>query len=175
MTKVFPSPIAGTYPAYYDKYFLLINKDSNILQQMNEDGDKFQTFITNLPEEKFNHAYADGKWSIAHVVQHIIDTERILAYRALCFARGEENSLAGFDENKYNENASMKHKDFHLLAIEFYMARQSTISLFLGLNEEELTRIGKANNSQTSVIALAHMITAHARHHFNIITERYLN
>ncbi len=174
MTKIFPSPIIGTYPAYYDKYFSLLDKEVNILQQMNEDGDKFQTLISELPEEKFNHVYEDGKWTVAHVIQHIIDTERILAYRALCFARGEKNSLAGFDENEYNKNASMKHKDFHLLAIEYYMVRQSTISLFLGLNEEELARLGKANNSPTSVIALAHMITAHARHHFNIIQERYL-
>lgn len=173
MNKIFPSPIAGTYPAYYDKYFSLLEKDKNILQQMNDDGDLFQSYITQLPEEKFNHIYADGKWSVAHVLQHIIDTERILTYRALCIARGETNSLAGFDENLYNKNASMSHKDFHLLGIEFYMVRQATVSLFLGLNEEELTRIGKANNSDVSVIALAHMIVAHSRHHINIIKDRY--
>lgn len=173
MIKNFPSPETGTYPAYYDNYFKLIDSQKNILQHLNDDADSLQNIISQLPEESFGYAYAENKWTVAQVLQHIIDTERILSYRALCIARGEKTSLPGFDENEYNRNVKMEHKDFHLLSIEFFMVRQATISLFLGLSEEELKRIGTANNSNVSVIAIAHMIAAHARHHFKVLKERY--
>lgn len=173
MPKIFPQPEKGTYPTYYDKYFELINSEKNILNQMNEDADHFQQIITQFPAESFGFAYAENKWTVAQVLQHIIDTERILAFRALSIARGEKASLPGFDENEYNKNVIMDHKDFHLLAIEFFMVRQASISLFLGLSEEELKRTGLANNNQVSVIALSHMIVAHARHHFKVLKERY--
>lgn len=171
--KIFPQPETGTYPAYYYTYFGLLTPDKNILQQMNEDADHFQQIITQFPAESFGYAYAEKKWTVAQVLQHIIDTERILSYRALCIARGEKASLPGFDEDEYNKNAAMNHKDFHLLAIEFFMVRQASISLFLGLSEEELKKSGKANNHDVSVIAIAHMIVAHARHHFNVLKEKY--
>lgn len=171
--KVFPLPEKGTYPVYYDKYFELITPEKNILQQLNEDADHFQQIITQMPAESFGFAYAENKWTVAQVLQHIIDTERILTYRAMCIARGEKASLPGFDENEYNKNVQMDHKDFHLLAIEFFMVRQATISLFLGLSEEEMKRSGFANNSAVTVIAIGHMITAHARHHFKVLKERY--
>lgn len=173
MQKTFPLPEKGTYPEYYDKYFSLNHPDKNILSQMNEDADQFQQIIAQFPAESFGYAYAENKWTVAQVLQHIIDTERILAFRALCIARGEKTSLPGFDENAYIKNTHMDHKDFHLLAIEFFMVRQASISLFLGLNEEELNRSGKANNQAVTVIALSHMIVAHARHHFKILKERY--
>lgn len=171
--KTFPHPEKGTYPAYYDTYFRLISDDKNILQQMNEDADHFQQIIAQFPAESYGFAYEEKKWTVAQVLQHIIDTERILTYRALCIARGEKASLPGFDEDEYNKNAAMNHKDFHLLAIEFFMVRQASISLFLGLSEEEMKRSGKANNNDVTVIAIAHMIVAHARHHFTVLKEKY--
>lgn len=173
MQKIFPKPEKGTYPSYYDKYFELLNTEKNILQQMNEDADHFQQIITRFPAESFGFAYEENKWTVAQVLQHIIDTERILAYRALCIARGEKSSLPGFDENEYNRAAVMDHKDFHLLAIEFFMVRQASISLFLGLSEEELKRGGTANQNAVTVIAISHMIVAHARHHFHVLKEKY--
>jgi len=171
--KVFPLPEKGTYPAYYDSYFEFLSVDKNILQQMNDDADAFQQIIAQLPQESYGFSYAENKWTVAQVLQHIIDTERILAYRALCIARGEKNSLPGFDENEYNKHADMDQKDFHLLAIEFFMVRQASISLFLGMSEAELKRSGTANNNPVTVIALAHMIVSHARHHFKVLKERY--
>lgn len=173
MQKIFPQPEKGSYPAYYDKYFELLNPEKNILQQMNDDADHFQQIITKFPAESYGFSYAPHKWTVAQVLQHIIDTERILAYRALCIARGEKISLPGFDENAYNQSAKMDHKDFHLLAIEFFMVRQASISLFLGLSEEELKRSGTANNNAVTVIALSHIIVSHARHHFKVLQERY--
>lgn len=172
--NLIPPPEAGTYPAYYNKYFDLIDTQNDVLTQMHRDADRYVQFINHIPDEKFTFRYQPEKWSVAHVLQHIIDTERILSTRAMCIARGEKNSLPGFDEDEYNKNASVSHKNKQLLALEWMTVRQASFSLFAGLTDQELTQKGFANNSPVSVNAIAYMIVAHAKHHFNVIHERYL-
>lgn len=167
-------PDNGNYPAYYPGYFKLVEPSTDVLQQLHDDAEKFAPKINSIPDEKLNFAYAEGKWTVAQVIQHIIDTERILCYRILSIARGEQNSLPGFDENAYNATANLSHKNKTILSLEWLTVRQASFSLVFGLTREELLKIGKANNASVSAEAIVCMMVAHARHHFNVIDERYL-
>lgn len=175
MDPVMPKPVAGTYPAFYDNYFKALEGDNRpAMEQLQKDGENFQRFILAIPKEKLLYAYAEGKWNVKQVLQHIIDTERIMSYRALCFARGEKQDLPGFDEDAYAATAQVNNKPIELIALEFLSVRQATIALFFGLTPEEITAQGRANNNVVSVNAIGWVIIAHARHHFNILVNRYL-
>ena len=166
-------PISGQYPAYYDTYFLLVDDKKGILDQLHEDAEKFGNIISKLPQDKWHYAYAENKWTVFSLIQHVIDCERIMTYRALCIARGEKQMLPGFEENDYAKAANMQHKTSGILALEWMAVRQATLSFFIGLNDQECNQIGNANNNPMSVSALAYIIVGHSRHHFNILAERY--
>ena len=146
------------------------------LEQLQKDGENFQRFILAIPKDKLLYAYAEGKWNIKQVLQHVIDTERIQAYRAMCIARGEKQVLPGFDEDEYAlvSKNSISQKPIELIALEFFAVRQATIALFIGLTPQEILAQGMANNNAVSTNAIAWMIVAHARHHFNVLLTRYL-
>jgi DinB superfamily len=167
-------PIPGEYPAYYENYYKLIDMDKSVLDQMHEDAEKFGRIITLIPKEKWHYAYAHGKWSVLSLIQHIIDTERIMTYRALCFARGEKQMLPGFNENEYAAAADMQHKSTGVLSLEWMSVRQATLSFYLSLSAEEGMRKGSANTNVASVNAIAYVTLGHARHHFQILEERYI-
>lgn len=177
MDPIIPKPEPGTYPAFYDSYFKMLEGDARpALEQLQKDGENFQRFILAVPKEKLLYAYAEGKWNVKQVIQHVIDTERIQSYRALCIARGEKQGLPGFNEDEYAlvSKASVSEKPIELIALEFFAVRQATIALFIGLTPQETITRGMANNNAVSTNALAWMIVAHARHHFNVLVTRYL-
>jgi len=172
--QIIPRPEPGTYPAFYDKYYESVDMNRSALEQMQQDGENFQRLILAIPKDKHLYAYAEGKWNIKQVLQHVIDTERIMGYRALCIARGEKQNLPGFEEDEYAAAANVNDKPIELLALEFFAVRQSSIALYFGLTPAEITATGKANNNVVSTNAIAWVIVAHARHHFNVLVERYL-
>ena len=133
-----------------------------------------QELISEISEEKEDFAYAPGKWTPKEVIGHIIDTERIMAFRALCFARKDKTPLPGFDENYYVANANFKNRTMYDLAHEFAVVRESNIALFKCFNQEALDATGTANGREVSVRAILFMIAGHAVHHVNIIKTRYL-
>ncbi len=130
--------------------------------------------VYRLPTGHGDHRYAEGKWSIKEVFQHVMDTERIFGYRALCFARGETAELPGFDENTYAVQADAGRREIHQLMREHDALRNSTIELFRSFSPEMLLRAGTANGSRISVRALGWAIVGHTEHHMRIINERYL-
>ena len=168
-----PKPDLSTVPEWYHRY---------INQVQEEDLDKaIQTntetsiqFLHSIPEEKWNHRYADDKWSIKEMIQHIIDAERIFSYRALCFARGEKTSLPGFEENDYAAASKADTRSKEELIEEFETVRKSIQQLFNSLDEEQLHSVGIANNNLISVNAIGFIIPGHVQHHINILRERYL-
>lgn len=127
-----------------------------------------------VSENEADFAYAPGKWSIKEVLGHMNDTERIMAYRALCIARGEQNSLPGFDENDYVAHAFFHERTLAGLLEEHKVVREATIALFDSMAPAAYPRLGNANGSPVSVAALAFIIAGHERHHLNILKERYL-
>ena len=121
-----------------------------------------------------DQVYAPNKWTVKDIIQHVIDTERILCYRALRFARNDRNELPGFEENSFAENTTANNRSIKDMLDEFAIVRKGSIALFNNFNDEMLNRSGKASGREISVLALGFVLTGHQIHHFNIIKERYL-
>lgn len=166
-----PSPT--NYPGYFQKYIDQV-PESDFYTALNNQTKAVESFLSAITEEKSLHAYADGKWSIKEMLQHIIDTERIFCYRALCFARGENNNLPGFDENEYAANSYANQRNWNSLVQEFLMVRKATAALFESFSETALSATGTANNNTTSVLSIGFILTGHYYHHKKILIERYL-
>ncbi len=134
----------------------------------------FIRFVQNIPLDKFDYSYAEGKWTIKEIIQHIIDTERIFQYRALRISRNDKTPLSGFDENNYVDNSSGNLRTIQDLLTEMAVVRQSTLSLYKSFSTEQLLKTGTASNNQISVRAIGFIIIGHQKHHQKIFEERYL-
>lgn len=134
----------------------------------------FIRFVQDIPMDKFDYRYAEGKWTIKEIIQHIIDTERIFAYRALRISRNDIIPLPGFDENDYALNTNANERHLQSLLTELSIVRQSTLALFKSFSEEQLKRIGIASNNEISVRAIGFIIIGHQKHHQKVYKERYL-
>lgn len=134
----------------------------------------FLNFLNAIPNAKADFAYASGKWTVKQLLQHMIDTERIFAFRALTFARKDTVALSGFDENDYAEAAPANHRSLADLKLEFSLLRQSTDLFLRSLTAEDLQKEGKASNNRVTVNALAYILFGHNEHHKKILIERYL-
>jgi hypothetical protein len=130
-------------------------------------------FLSLLSEAKGDYRYAPDKWSVKELLQHAIDTERIMAYRALTIARGDTTPLPGFDENSYARIAHTDYRTISDLKSEFQVVRKSTLCLFQNFDESAFRRRGIANDNPITVLALAYIIAGHQLHHFKILRERY--
>lgn len=168
-----PKPDLTTIPEYYHKYVRLV-QENDAATALTENTGTAVLFFDGIPEEKWDHRYADGKWSIKELVQHMIDTERIFAYRALCMARGEKQSLPGFDENQYAASSHAERRQKEDLAEEFKTVRKASELLFRSFGDDQLAATGVANNNSVSVNGLGFIMVGHVLHHLNILEERYL-
>ncbi|HWR94576.1 MAG TPA: DinB family protein [Flavobacterium sp.] len=134
----------------------------------------FIKFIQEIPMDKFDYRYAEGKWTIKDIIQHIIDAERIFGYRALRISRNDKTPLPGFEENEYVENTNANSRSIQELLTEFSAVRQSNLLLFKSFSEEQLTRLGISSNHTISVRAIGFLIIGHQKHHQKVFQERYL-
>ena len=166
-------PLPAEYPPYYEKYINLVKQD-NVIKALKDQVLDIQALISEVPEEKEGYAYADGKWTIKEVIGHIIDTERIMSYRALRFARKDKTPLTGFDENIFVANAKFNKQTLYNLAQEFAIVREANLALWKQFEEEELNEMGTANGKDVSVRATLFMIAGHTAHHMNVIRLKYL-
>ncbi|WP_281225194.1 DinB family protein [Flavobacterium aquiphilum] len=135
----------------------------------------FIKFVQNIPMDKFDYSYAEGKWTIKEIIQHIIDTERIFAYRALRISRNDKTPLPGFEENDYAANTDAKSRSIQDLLSEFSAVRHSNLLMFKSFSDEQLRRIGTASNHKISVRAIGFILLGHVKHHKRVFEERYLN
>ncbi|WP_207493321.1 DinB family protein [Aridibaculum aurantiacum] len=168
-----PRPATGTFPAYYANYISLVQVD-DVPAAIETYSKDILTFWRNIPVEKHTHRYAEGKWDLKEMLQHVIDTERIFAYRALRLARKDTTPLPGFDEVAYAANSKASDRPWDDLLAEFECTRQSTNLLLLSFDEEQLQQQGFANDNPVTVHAICFIIYGHLLHHQNIISERYL-
>ncbi|MDX1902966.1 MAG: DinB family protein [Thermonemataceae bacterium] len=161
------------YPSYAQTYLSHLEKD-DILAILKERLYFVKTFLADMSEANANFRYAPEKWSIKEILLHITDSERVFAYRALSFARGEQQSLPGFDQDVYLQNASAETRTLKSILQEFEVVRLASIALFENIPPKNLLIKGIANNATTTPRALAAMAAGHEIHHFKIITERYI-
>lgn len=134
----------------------------------------FRKLLKNIPGKKAGYSYAPGKWTLKEMLQHIIDAERVFAFRALHIARKDANPLPGFDENSWANNSKANTRKWKDLIGEFFTVRNANEMLFSTLDDQQLQQTGVANNSQVSVATLAFVTAGHLDHHMNIILTRYL-
>ena len=168
-------PQQNEYAPYYDNYVSLgLNKAAAINESLVASLADFMLLLTDLPQEKHLFAYEKGKWTIKELISHIIDTERIMAYRALRIARNDKSDLLAFNENDFVANSNANEISYTELITEFALVRKATIAMYKNFNTEILQRIGKASGSDLSVNALGYIISGHVLHHLNIVKARYL-
>jgi uncharacterized damage-inducible protein DinB len=167
-------PKQGEYPAYAIMYMKLVPDDGLLLQHLESAYDEMEKLILSLPTEKLLYRYKENKWTIKEVLVHIIDDERIYAYRALCFARNERTPLPGFEQDDYITFSNANERSLESILQEYEAVRKATIALYEGLEEAALLRSGIANDNRVTVRALGYHIAGHELHHINIIKERYL-
>ena len=166
-------PDETEYSPYYGKYILLV-PDGDILDEMSKQLEDTLVILRSIPASQAGFRYAPDKWSIKEVVGHVIDAERVFAYRALRFARNDKTPLPGYEQDDYIRNASFDDCTLDDLVAEFESVRRSTLFLFKHLTGEAWMRRGVANNNEVSVRALAYIIAGHELHHREILLNRYL-
>lgn len=162
------------YAPYFEQYIQLVSSQKSIVDNLYDSQKEFEDTLRKLSKAKGDFAYAEGKWTLKELVQHIIDTERIFCYRALCFARNDKTNLPGFDQDLFVNNDNVNKRDYHTMLDEMETLRKSTIQLFDSFSEEALLRIGVASGNEISVRALGYLFSGHQIHHLNVIKERYL-
>lgn len=174
-------PNIGEYPEYSHIYLDLMDDDDRVLEHLWSNFLKIKEFIFFLPEEKLYYRYEEEKWTIKEILVHLIDDERIFAYRALRYARNDDTPLHGFDQDFYAKYSNANERSLESIFEEYEWVRKSTIALFQNLPEESFMRGGKGIDIDGSVLnkrtvrGLAYHIAGHELRHFNIIKERYLN
>lgn len=159
-------------PQFFDRYINLV-EDTDIVEALQ------QYAVNTVDSEKGvlqalgGKRYAEDKWTVKDIFQHIIDNERIQAYRALRFARNDKSVLPGYDEKLFAAHADTAHRTVDDLLEEFKIVREASICLFKSFSDEMLLRTGICFDTTISVLALGFVIVGHQIHHLHIIKERY--
>jgi hypothetical protein len=164
-------PASSEYAPFYAGYVARVTDDP--LVALEGQGRATQGLLGALSEAQAGHRYADGKWTVRDVVGHLVDTERVMSYRALRIARGDATPLEGFEQDDYVLAAHADRRKLNALLSELAAVRASSVTLFRGIEEEAWRRVGTANGVPVSARALAHIIVGHERHHVEILRTRY--
>jgi len=166
-------PNPGDYDPYFEQYIKLVKGD-DIIKILYEQNKITRELINSISDYKGNYRYAGGKWTIKEVIGHILDSERIFAYRALSLARGEKKSLPGYDHDDYVREGNFNSRELLELSFEFKLLRESNLLLFKSFSEEMLFRKGLGNETSVTVLALLYIIAGHEKHHLSVLEEKYL-
>jgi len=166
-------PVAGEYAPYYETYFAQLPAGADLLTLLREQPAALRHILTGVTDQEAGQPTAPGKWSIKQILSHLVDCERVFAYRALAIARGEQQPLPGFDQDDYVRQAHVDRPVTELLA-EHAAQRAATLALLQGLAPDAFQRKGTAAGQPVSVRALAWVIAAHEEHHHQLL-RRHLH
>jgi uncharacterized damage-inducible protein DinB len=161
------------YNPFYQTYIDKLG-DVDLMVMMQNQLGNFPEFINSIPDEKWTFAYGLDKWSIAEVLLHVLDTERVFQYRALRFGRNDSTPIPGFDQDQYVPESNANGRSKESIIEEYRSIRTSSITLFFSFDEAILKRWGTANGFKMSVAALGFVMLGHQKHHRDVIRQRYL-
>ena len=164
---------SNEYGKFYEGYIKVLG-EVDLMPEFKARTEAFNRLLKGLEERDLNYSYAPGKWTIAELILHIIDAERVFQYRALRIGRGDTTDLPGYDQDIFVPNCNASQRTLSSLQAEFDQVRSAGISLFDNFPPEALLRFGRASSEKVSVRALGFMICGHQKHHENILKERYL-
>lgn len=167
-----PKPLPATYPAQFDSYIKEV-PDDKVLDAIRNQQPVIDDFLSTITEEQSMFSYAPGKWTLKEMLQHIIDAERIFAYRALCFARREQQGLPAFEEDDYAANSNANARSWSALLEEMKIVRKSTLLLYESFTDEMLESPGIASDKPATPNVIGFVLVGHLYHHKNVIEERY--
>ncbi len=159
-------------PPFYARYANLIS-DVMLPTLLEKNGKIMADYVSEWTKAQAEYRYAPGKWSAREVIMHLIDSERIFAYRALRFARKDSTPLPGFDENAYAAMYSDDNRNMPDLIREMKSVRASTIQLFKSFSKEALNRSGEASGITMTVRSLGEIIAGHELHHKKVLEGKY--
>ena len=168
-----PRPDLSRVPEFYHGYINTVKED-DLMSGLKSSTKSLFDLLRTIPAEKHDYRYADGKWTIKEVVQHMLDGERVFSYRALRFARKDDTPLPGFDENLFAQTAKADKRSWNDLVEEFAALRKATESMFASFDDEQLEQSGVASENSTYVLGIGYILAGHVNHHCGIIKERYL-
>jgi hypothetical protein len=172
-TSATARPEKAEYPTYCEGYVSRV-PDGDIVATLGKQLEETLALVGSIPEARGDFRYAEGKWSIKELIGHVIDSERVFAYRALRFGRGDATPLSGFEQDDFVRGADFDKRSLSDLASEYEHVRRATISLFANLDERAWNQRGAANDNEVSVRGLAFIVAGHERHHVEILRTRYL-
>jgi hypothetical protein len=167
-------PEKNDYATFYEKYVALV-PDADIVETLEGQLEDALALLRGVTEERAGYAYEPSKWSIKQVVGHIIDTERVFAYRALAIARGDEQPLPGMDQDEYMAGANFDETTLAGLLEQFEHLRRANVLMLRGFSDEAWSRRGTASGYEVTVRAVAYIMAGHVAHHVKILRERYLS
>lgn len=165
-------PKPEEYANFYRGYIELVG-EKDVIEYLSNQSDSFSGYLEKIPKEKVDFAYDEGKWTVAQVLGHIIDVERVMSYRILRFSRQDKTPIPGFDQNTYVENSFFGARSIKSLSAELLGLRTANIELIKSLTEEQTKYTGQSNEVILSVRALVYILGGHLAHHWNILKERY--
>ena len=166
-------PESSEYAHFYSSYVNNVPKE-NVITLLNSQMHEFYTLANAIRGDKALTPYAEGKWTLKQMIGHMIETERVFAYRALSFSRGDKTNLPGMDQDEWMKDSNYNSRSVANLCNEYLAVRTSTIHLFQNMTKEMINASGLASGVEFSVRALAFIIVGHELHHLNIIRENYL-
>lgn len=166
-------PEISTLPEHIRHYISQI-EENNIVEAYRLHSEKNLQFYNGISEQQSRYKYAENKWTVKEVLQHVIDTERVYCYRTLAFARGDKASLPGFDENLYAQNSHANDRSWDSLVQEYRSLCHSTMDMINSFKTDDYNKTGVAGGHPISVLAMMFTMVGHANHHVNMIKERYL-
>jgi len=161
-----------TLPAHHGTYIQKV-EDIELVDALEKYGKPYFFVEGNKLKQLSHKVYAPGKWTVKDIIQHLIDCERIFAYRALRFARNDKTHLSGFEESDYGLTAQASRRELDDLLEEFYTVRNTTIRLFKSFTDEMLMREGQMPSGNISVLGVGFAIVGHNKHHMEVLKERY--
>lgn len=170
----FPRPASGDCAAYYFRYIDQV-PEVDIVAYLEQQESTFGAFIQGLTPEQLHYRYEPGKWSLAEMIGHLLDSERVFSYRMMCISRGEQKSLLGFEQNDYVEGSVFDTVSGEALAAEWYAVRSSSIHLCKHMNAEMASRRGLANDTPVVASSIPWILAGHVNHHVQVARERYLH
>ncbi|HEX7905555.1 MAG TPA: DinB family protein [Chitinophagaceae bacterium] len=168
-----PRPDLSRVPDFFHVYVNQV-PENDLLTAIKNQTPSFISFLNELPVEKRDYRYAEDKWTVKELLQHIMDGERIFAYRALCFARKDTTPLPSFDENNYADNSKADKRNWDEMVAEFKLLRQSNELMFNSFDDEQLEATGIASGRPNYVLAMGFIMVGHINHHLRVMRERYL-
>ena len=149
-------------------------EEDDVITALKKSIKKFKKLCKLLNEENTTYKYAEDKWTIKEMLLHIIDTERIFNYRALCFARNEQAALPGFNHDEYVAHSNANNRSLKSIRKEYFAVRKATILLFKSFDKTMLEKVGVMNGNKLSVLGIGFVIAGHQQHHINVLHEKYL-